>query len=629
MTVKDKQKEILTLFKGLTSLSHTPLPEAERDPRLHDVGILERGHLFSCFHEAHLHEAQELYELLWEAKDFSDFIHLCKQAREIVNEGLFVFAVSVAVLHRDDCHGVRVPPIQEIFPDRFIPAETINRALKADLQRGDQDVVSVEIEHTGNIIDPEFKLAYFREDIETNAHHWHWHLVYPANWRSDFFGKAKDRKGELFAYMHQQMCARYDCERLCTGLQRMAPFQNFEEELEGYAPHLVSLVSGAPYGTRSEGMHMHDVNDVDVLDLIRWRERILNAIHTGHVTDYNGKEVKLDEEHGIDILGSLIESSHDSMNKRYYGSLHNWSHVVIARIHDPDGRFMEAPGVMDDTTTSLRDPIFYRLHRFMDNIFQDYKHRLHPYTHDELDFPGIHILSTTVKSKVANVIHTTLKQDSLELHHGIPLKGSVKVKYEHLDHDQFDYSIVVDNKTGKDKHATARIFLAPKYDELGNRIILDEQRRMYIEMDKFRVDLHPGKNTITRSSDKSSVTITHVPTFDELEAGIGVGENDSEFCSCGWPSHMLVPRGTTRGMKFQLFVMLTDFEKDDVGGSSQAHLCSDALSYCGVKDEKYPDKRAMGFPFDRTITQRFPTQFSTHNMSFTDIRIQFVEAKHH
>ncbi|GBN36041.1 Hemocyanin F chain, partial [Araneus ventricosus] len=69
------------------------------------------------------------------AEDFEDFIHLAKQARFIVNEGLFVFSASAALLHREDSRGLMVPPIQEIFPDRFIPCETINQAIKADLNR--------------------------------------------------------------------------------------------------------------------------------------------------------------------------------------------------------------------------------------------------------------------------------------------------------------------------------------------------------------------------------------------------------------------------------------------------------------------------------------------------------------
>nr|CCA94918.1 hemocyanin subunit d [Euphrynichus bacillifer] len=624
MALKDKQLRILALFKKLTSVTGDPLPEGDRDDRLKSFPTLQRGHLFSCFNEIHLQESQHLYETLYGAKDFEDFMHLCEQARDIVNEGLFVYSVSVAVLHRDDCKGVTVPPIQEIFPDRFIPAETINLALKADKRRDDAaGGIVIPIQHTGNILDKEYHLAYFREDIEVNAHHWHWHLVYPASWRASVMGKTKDRKGELFCYMHQQMCARYDCERLSTGLQRMKPFHNFDEELEGYSAHLTSLVSGLNYGNRPEGLTMKDVPQVGVQDMIRWRERILDAIHTGHVHDVNNKEIPLDEEHGIDILGALIESSEDSQNKRFYGTLHNWGHVILAQAHDPDGRFKENPGVMDDTSTALRDPIFYRLHRFMDNIFQEYKHSLKPYDRHDLEFPGIRIQNVTVKARVENIVNTFMKEDELELSHGINLKGSVRVKYEHIDHEPYKYHIEVDNTTGAVKNATVRIFLAPKYDELGNRLVLDNQRGLFIELDKFHTEIPPGKSSIDRLSSESSVTLSHTPTFDELQRGEGVDDDKTEFCSCGWPEHMLIPRGNSRGMAFQLFVMLTDWEHDNVGGQGGTSLCVDAVSYCGAKDEKYPDKRAMGFPFDRTITARNPTMFKTHNMHFSDVVIQF------
>ncbi|GFY57819.1 hemocyanin II [Trichonephila inaurata madagascariensis] len=71
-----------------------------------------------------------------------------------------------------------------------------------------KDEIIVDVEATGNILDPEYNLAYYREDVGINAHHWHWHLVYPSTWNSAVTGKVKDRKGELFYFMHQQMCAR-------------------------------------------------------------------------------------------------------------------------------------------------------------------------------------------------------------------------------------------------------------------------------------------------------------------------------------------------------------------------------------------------------------------------------------
>lgn len=58
--------------------------------------------------------------------------------------------------------------------------------------------------HTMNVTNPEERLTFFREDIGVNSHHFHWHVVYPPNGilRSMY---DKDRRGELFYYMHHQM----------------------------------------------------------------------------------------------------------------------------------------------------------------------------------------------------------------------------------------------------------------------------------------------------------------------------------------------------------------------------------------------------------------------------------------
>nr|CAC44752.1 hemocyanin subunit 4 [Cupiennius salei] len=625
MTIKEKEDRILPLFENLTSLTRHQLPVDQRDPRLADAGHLPRGTLFSCFHEKHLEEATELFEVLFGANDFDDFIKLATQARDIVNEGLFVYAFSVAVVHRDDCKGVTLPPIQEVFPDRFVPAETINLATKEAKNHPGLDVV-VEIEKTGNIRDKEYKLAYFREDIGINAHHWYWHVVYPANWSEELTGKIKDRKGELFYYMHQQMCARYDCERLSNGLNRMVPFHNFEEHLEGYAPHLTSLVSGLHYASRPEGVSLQDLPDVDVQDMERWRERILEAIDLQHVHAADGSEIALDAENGANILGSIIEASSSSANKAFYGSLHNWGHVMMARMHDPDGRFQENPGVMSDTSTSLRDPIFYRWHRFVDNIFQQYKATLKPYTKEELSFEGIKVASIQVNAKQANVVTTFMKDDTLDLSHGIHFGDgqSVKVQYHHLDHEPFSFIINVENNSGSAKHATIRVFLGPKYDELGNRLAPDDQRRLMIELDKFHRELAPGKNVINRNAIESSVTLAHTYTFEELKAGQAASQDATEYCSCGWPENMLVPKGTSKGMDFELFVMCTDYTVDNPEGANVRTICSDAVSYCGAKDQKYPDKKPMGFPFDRHLTARTAEELLTDNMAITDVKIKFL-----
>ncbi|GFV43536.1 hemocyanin D chain [Trichonephila clavipes] len=163
---------------------------------------------------------------------------------------------------------------------------------------------------------------------------------------------------------------------------------------------------------------------------------------------------------------------------------------------------------MDDTSTALRDPIFYRYHRWMDNIFQEYKRRLLSYNPQDCAYLFLNV---------------------------------------------------------------------------------------------------PGRNTIKRRSADSSV-----PTFDQLEKG---RRRDADGLSTCW-----YPEGL-RGV--HIFVRLTDYEQDKVLDDSAAVVCSDAVSYCGAKDQKYPDRRAMGYSFDRPIKARTPIQFQTQNMSFTVVRIQY------
>lgn len=67
----------------------------------------------------------------------------------------------------------------------------------------------------------------------------------------------------------------------------------------------------------------------------------------------------LDVRTGIDTLGNMMESSILSPNRQLYGDLHNMGHVFISYSHDPDHRHLESFGVMGDSATAMRDPIFY------------------------------------------------------------------------------------------------------------------------------------------------------------------------------------------------------------------------------------------------------------------------------
>jgi hypothetical protein len=53
-------------------------------------------------------------------KSFDELISLAAVIRDQVNEDLFVFAWAAALIRRPDTRSLRVPPVWEIFPDKFI-----------------------------------------------------------------------------------------------------------------------------------------------------------------------------------------------------------------------------------------------------------------------------------------------------------------------------------------------------------------------------------------------------------------------------------------------------------------------------------------------------------------------------
>lgn len=56
--------------------------------------------------------------------------------------------------------------------------------------------------------------------------------------------------------------------------------------------------------------------------------------------------------------------------------------------------------------------------------------------------------------------------------------------------------------------------------------------------------------------------------------------------------------------------------------------CNDASSYCGIRDRRYPDRRAMGYPFDRVGRQGVNSlsDFLTANMATRECSIRFTDA---
>lgn len=100
---------------------------------------------------------------------------------------------------------------------------------------------------------------------------------------------------------------------------------NFRERIpEGYFPKIVRSLNNRAYPGRPNDLFLQDINrddeQVEIAELERWRDRIFQAIDQGYVVEQGtNRQIPLDEAHGIDILGDILESSSLTPNRQLYG----------------------------------------------------------------------------------------------------------------------------------------------------------------------------------------------------------------------------------------------------------------------------------------------------------------------
>lgn len=517
---------------------------------------------------------------------------------------------------------------------------------------------------------PEDRLSFWREDPLINEHHEHWHLVYPTSGHDTPCGGKKlgDRQGELFAYMHTQMLARYDAERSAVGIPRVEPFSGYRDSIpQGYDPgDLTRWVDGEwyRYRARPEDATLSDLTlneegtgGIDwssragskLSDMERFRDRLLEAAESGTFETPKGKTTV-----SIDNLGATVEAtigSVDHPGRTTYGNVHNDGHLHFM-LFDNTLPY----GVMVDPATAIRDPVFFRWHKHIDDFFYQWQQSQPP--NDLSNGPKVKIRKgTSPDGKVtcpdiilclagglpaefdgeklgtpaydqklaaaafgysddlnANAWDRDLASTTVALPGGAQVTTTGELITEmmqrtihaedesgapapevidYLAHDDFWYFIRAENLADQPQRVTVRVFLAPETEV--------DDRRSWIEMDKFSHNLAARQRAvIARSAELSSVIRKPALKPEDLNRADDHGRKTGQqsWCDCGWPYTLLLPRGTADGMEFRLLVLFSS--GDDLIMPQHSEGCaSGSVSYCGLQDENYPDRQPMGYPFDR------------------------------
>jgi hypothetical protein len=513
------------------------------------------------------------------------------EARRGESAALVEFALMIFITH--DPRGARLPlpALEERHPEQL-------RGLARSVPRG---VVET---------DREDRLRYFREDPLANQHHEHWHVVYPGG------PDGPDRRsGELFFYMHQQMLARYDAERLSVGLPLVEPLADYRAPIaEGYDAH------SREFSARPPDARLRDLTaDYTVGGEEGLRDLIREAVVQG--TFSNGEPVT------PDLLGATEEPTADRADPAY-GNHHGSGHILIAYLGDP-------PGPMAAPRSAIMDPVFFRWHRHVDDVLFEWQERhggavdLSDAPPVRLRSPGDAILVLAEDAPAGDALQPWAEQTfggaswdddfsatapwTAELVTEMAERPGPHGPIPYLDHRDFAYVFRAENLADAETPVTVRVFLVPA-EQVDNR-------RMWIELDKFGATLAPrAKAVIARPGGLASVVQKPVhrpprPRRDPAENGA----SQTNYCNCGWPFNLLLPRGTTAGMPFRLLVLLTDGTVDRV---RREGTCG-SMSFCGVRDGRYPDARLMGYPFDRTFPDGVEaTLAALENAALRDVTIR-------
>ncbi|XP_016956498.2 larval serum protein 1 beta chain-like [Drosophila biarmipes] len=96
--------------------------------------LLPKGEFFGALAMSHAKQARGLFNFFYYAKDWETFKANVAWARMHVNEGMFVYALTLAVIHRNDFHGLVLPSIYEIFPQFFFNSKFVYEAEKFDYE---------------------------------------------------------------------------------------------------------------------------------------------------------------------------------------------------------------------------------------------------------------------------------------------------------------------------------------------------------------------------------------------------------------------------------------------------------------------------------------------------------------
>ncbi|CAB4416789.1 unnamed protein product [Rhizophagus irregularis] len=387
-----------------------------------------------------------------------------------------------------------------------------------------------------NIYDPaRDKMFWWRNDPVLNQHHEHWHIVMPSG---VYNGTSKDREGENFIYMHRHMLARYDANRWCLGMPLVDPLIDYVHPIpEAFypPPFLSQSIDGRPDGVRvpfparppnqvfRDIVTMGDDNTETVF-AVKDLTNILDEIEIWI-------DGKTDEVHPSKL--NLTDDEATSLGGDIEVVLHNIGHNMLGYIMHPY-TLHAVPSVLVGARAGTRDPLFWRWHRHIDNIYAKWQNFLGSRDFSD-DMPPVTIREKDIILSFTDIL--------------------LEVDKSGVNDTDWIWFIRAQNVSPKPVTLTFRIWIAP--------IDLIDKHAYWIEIDKFKRTLGPYEKTVvsqrcdhavvirkpaqktTKQMDDTAITPWQKEKLDRFNFA-QVAEK--LFCDCGWPYNLIIPRGSMKNV---------------------------------------------------------------------------------
>lgn len=633
------------LYQVANNFNWTNIAESYDDTSVIDkflslqrVGLLSRNEEFSVLRKSHIEEAVSLFHLLHEAEDWETFYQVLAWARYNVNEGVFIYATTVAVLHRPDFEGIVLPAPYEIYPYYFFDAETIQAAQNSKLQglpytkkAAATNILIINSNYTGwnKRTNPEQALSYFMEDIGLNTWYYYFHADYPF-WVDSKDTLFKNRRGEVYLHTHAQLLARYYMERLSNNLGDIPQFSWRIPFRTGYNPAL-SYYKGSSFPVRNNYYSTYNEQSYYPIEKLESLEnRVQFAIDHQFYTLTNGTIIDLSKPEAVEYFADLYKYTPYKNDGKLYGLLEVLGRTLLGTATENYSTDEYLPSVLEHFETSLRDPAFYQLYGRLIRYYLQWKTKLEPYSSDEINFDGVSIETvgldrlTTYFDKFDSDITNAVDIEAAKV--PVPKFGKkaskpvedlvIKARQWRLNHLPFTLNLSILSE--KSQKAIIKVFIGPKFDEAGNLIDINKNRENFYELDKYVVDLNVGRTIVARNSNQFTFYSKDRTSYYELYKTIMLAVNgeaklpiDFSESTCGFPQRLLLPKGKKGGMPVQLFVIVSEYRSPSTWVIQKDWFSS---SNC----RRDIDARSLGYPLDRYIDE---TAWYTPNMKYIETAV--------